>query len=111
MPSGVVTVEPVADGRQLFAVGLSDVEHRNEFEAPDDPVYLAFLSVGVLVDHRGENPDGLLSLADEAVHLPPGVEAGDPCRLVALGCDEEHVAEAVAVKAALEVEVVLPVLR
>jgi hypothetical protein len=107
---GIVTFEPVANGRQLFAVGLSDVEYRHELEASDDPIVLAVLGVGVLVDHGGENPDGLLTLADEAIELPPGVEACHPSCLVALGGNEENVPKAVVVKAALEVEVALPFL-
>ncbi len=106
---GVVTVKPRADSRKLFAVGLGDVEHWDELEASDDPVILFVLGVGVLVDHRGENPDGLLSLAVEAIPLPQGVDACDLDCLVALGCDEEHVPEGVAVETALEAEAALPV--
>ncbi|MHB8247122.1 MAG: hypothetical protein ACYDGN_17610 [Acidimicrobiales bacterium] len=69
---GIVIVKPGADGRKLFALGLGNVEHWEELEASDNPISLAVFGVGVLVDHRGENPDGLLSLADQAVHLPPG---------------------------------------
>jgi len=58
----------------------------------------------------GREPDGLLTLADEAIELPPGVEACHPSCLVALGGNEENVPKAVVVKAALEVEVALPFL-
>ena len=110
MPCGIITIEAVADGWQLFAVGLCEVEHRHELEASDHPIVVAIFSVSALVDHGGENPDGLLSFADKATELPPGVEACNPSCLVALGSDEKHVPKAVAVKAALEVEVVLPFL-
>ena len=46
VPSGVFAIQPVADGWQLFAVSLSDVEHRHELEATDDPVVLAVFGVG-----------------------------------------------------------------
>ena len=93
MPRRIVTVEPVADGRQLAAIGLGDVEHRHELEASDDPIILALYGVGLLVDHGGENPDRLLSPADEAIELAPGVEACDPSCLMALGGDEETLAK------------------
>ena len=78
---GIVAVEPVADGRQLFAVGLGDIEDRHVLEATDDSIVVAVLGVGLLVDHRRQDPDRLLALADEAAQLVPGVEACHPCRL------------------------------
>ncbi|MGA3217091.1 MAG: hypothetical protein ABSD97_15540, partial [Acidimicrobiales bacterium] len=35
---GIATFEPVADGRELFAGGLRDVEYRHKLEASDDPI-------------------------------------------------------------------------
>ena len=63
-----------------------------------------------LVDHRGEDPDALLALADEAVQLAPGVVPGDPSGVGALQHDEQRVVEAVVMEAALHVEPVLPAL-
>jgi len=109
-PGRVVAFETVADSRQLFAVGLGDVEHGDELEAPDDVLGLAVFGFGVLVDDGGENPDGFLTPPDEAVHLRPRVEARHLVCLVALGGDENHVVEAVAVQLGLEVQVALPLL-
>ena len=75
-------------------------------------VVLGALVVGVgLVDHRRENPDALLALADEAVQLAPGVVPGDPGGVGALQHDEQRVVEAVVVEPALHGEPVLPALR
>src|SRR5579875_3864107 len=110
VPGRVVAGKAFADGGELFAVGLGDVEHGDELEAPDYLLGLSFLGPNVLVDHGGEDPDGRLSLADEAVQLPPGVEACHLSCFVALSSDEQHVVERVTVELRLEVEVALPLL-
>ena len=64
-----------------------------------------------LVDHRSQDPDALLALADEAVELAPGVEPGDPSGVGPLTQDQQRVVEAVTVEAALHGEPLLPALR
>src|ERR1700722_15749953 len=106
----IISIEPAAYGRKLFAVSLRNIEHGDELEASDNPIILAALGISPLVQHRGENPDGLFSLADEAIHRPPSVESCYPSRRGALGGDEERVPVGVTVKSALEAQVTLPIL-
>ena len=107
----IVPRKRVAHARKLLAVRGGDVEHRDHLEASDHSLLVFGLLVVVrLVDHGGKNPDGLLSLADEASVLPPGVEPSNVRGFVPLHGDEHDVVRAVAVEAALAIEVTLPLL-
>ena len=108
---GVVTDEPAAHRRQLLALGLRDVEDGHKLEAADLTLCLAICSAVPPVDHGSEDPDGLLACTDEAVELAPGLETRHLGRLVTLRGDEEHVVEAVAVEAALELQITPPFVR
>jgi len=98
----------VADSRKILAVRGGDVEHWYPFEASDHLLLFVSLLVSLLVDHGGENPDGLLSLADKPYVRLPGIEPGDPGGFVSLLGDEHDVVRAVAIEAALAGEVALP---
>ena len=69
---------------------------------------LAFARVlfvnGHAADHRGDDCDAFLALADVPAQPKPRVEAGDLCCLGPLQSDEERIPKAVAMKAALNVE-------
>ena len=79
--------------RQWRAVSLRDIEHVNDFE-PDSLDFrlgaVCRLPL-VLEEHRGEDCDSLLALADVASKLQPVVEACDVARIWLLSPDQELV--------------------
>lgn len=105
----IVVREPVDHVWKSLSVCGGDTEHRDQLEVSDhSPLVFGLL---VVVRLGGKNPDGLLSLAGEPSVLIPGVEPGNVRGFVSLLSDEDDVVQAVAVEAALAVEVAPPLVR
>ena len=91
--------------RERLAVGLRDVENVRgpETKAAVGVALIGFVRVLPVVavpqEHRGDDGDALLALADLPAESLPRLVAGDPRGVGALRQDQHDVAEAVLVEA------------
>jgi hypothetical protein len=86
--------------RQLLAIGLADIEHVGSPETCDRSRFFVFLVVlRVPANDGSENQDAFLALLYETAKLFPGAKAGDVAGIRLLRSDQQHVVQAVAVKA------------
>ena len=96
---------------KFFAVGLCNVENRNDLEAGDHRALFGVVNsvvVGDSTDERGDDADAAFAFADVSAELLPGAKPGDSGCVGTLRGDEELVVEAVGAELGGHVEPVLP---